>query len=495
MRSSLPTVTRRGVIASVVSIALFLIPVASAASAPVTERLPESRSDAKQIVLTGPVTGGNHGQSWGAAPAKDLTAAGYMEEEYFFGGKATAFAQEGSWNIDGVWPVKAASEADYKVRMLVRRPADARKFNGIVVMEWLNVTALSEGAADFIQMQEELFREGYVWVGVGAQAAGLNAARTGLKAWDPARYESLSHPGDAYSYDIFSHAAQAIRRPAKLSPLGPLQARKILATGRSQSAFRLVTYINAIHPMAHAYDGFLIHSRGALPAPLSDGPDGRAPSNSRVRSDADVPVLCLQTEGDMITLRSHLARQDQSNHFRQWEIAGAAHAEVPRWVVETPPALDLGPGRKDPVNAAPHHAVVKAALHALARWVRDGIAPPQSPRIELDDVSAADPISRDKYGNAKGGIRLPELEAPTATLSGRTNSPAGQAGSGKLNFCFLFGLTLPFDQEALKALYPSHDGYVKQFNRAVAALERDGFWLKPEADQARQAAERSHIGG
>ena len=40
---------------------------------------------------------------------------------------------------------------------------------------------------------------------------------------------------------------------------------------------------------------------------------------------------------------------------------------------EVPPALDMGQGCKMPVNSAPHHAVVKAALAALTAWVRDGV--------------------------------------------------------------------------------------------------------------------------
>jgi hypothetical protein len=203
-------------------------------------------------------------------------------------------------------------------------------------------------------------------------------------------------------------------------------------------------------------------------------------------------VLDLQTEGDMVALRSHLTRQDANPHYRRWEIAGAAHAETPRWVVEVPPALDMGPGCKDPVNAAPHHAVVKAALRALRRWVVEGAAPPQSPEIELADPAAADPIARDRFGNARGGIRLPELEAPTARLDGRRNDVA-QANAGGQNFCFLFGTTTPFDAATLAALYASHDQYVQQFTRAADALEKAGYLLKPEADAARRAALESHI--
>ncbi len=100
---------------------------------------------------------------------------------------------------------------------------------------------------------------------------------------------------------------------------------------------------------------------------------------------------------------------------------------------------------------------------------------------------------RDAHGNAKGGIRLPELEAPTATLDGRRNDVAAPS-PGAQNFCFLFGHTVPLDRATLTSLYPTHDAFVKKFTAAVDALERDGYLLKPEADQARKAAEQSQIG-
>src|SRR5262249_55021733 len=111
--------------------------------------------------------------------------------------------------------------------------------------------------------------------------------------------------------------------------------------------------------------------------------------------------------------------------------------------------------------------------------------------IELGDPASTDPIARDQYGNAKGGIRLPEVEAPTATIDGRRNDVATPGG---LNFCFLFGHTLAFDQAKLASLYPSHQAFVDRFTNAVNALERDGYLLKPEADQAREAAKTSRIG-
>ena len=43
------------------------------------------------------------------------------------------------------------------------------------------------------------------------------------------------------------------------------------------------------------------------------------------------------------------------------------------------------------------------------------------------------------------------------------------------------------------SLYPSHDVFVKRFTAAVDALEKSGYLLQPEAEEARQAARASSI--
>jgi hypothetical protein len=274
----------------------------------------------------------------------------------------------------------------------------------------------------------------------------------------------------------------------------------MLATGRSQSAFRLVTYINAVHPLTHLFDGYLVHSRGANASGfkaegLARDAENPTPVGAHIRTGIDVPVLDLQTEGDMVALRAHLTHQPPFAQYRRWEIAGAAHAETPRWVAEAPPPLDMGQGCKDPVNSAPHHAVVKAALTALTRWVRDGVAPAQSPAIELGDPASPDPIVRDRFGNAKGGIRLPQVEVPTATVDGGANTSAQETAPGAMrNFCFLFGRTKLFDAATVKSLYPTHDAFVKQYDAAVDALVKGGYLLTAEATAAKKAAQDSAIG-
>lgn len=91
------------------------------------------------------------------------------------------------------------------------RPVKPARFSGTVVVEWLNVTGGADAAPDWTLGHNELIREGDVWVGVSAQKVGVDALKTAPPRGDPVRYATLSHPGDSYSYDIFSQAGQAIR--------------------------------------------------------------------------------------------------------------------------------------------------------------------------------------------------------------------------------------------------------------------------------------------
>jgi len=52
---------------------------------------------------------------------------------------------------------------------------------------------------------------------------------------------------------------------------------------------------------------------------------------------------------------------------------------------------------------------------------------------------------------------------------------------------------VPLDAATLKSLYPTHEAFVQRFARAADALVRDGYWLKPEGDAAKTAAQRAAV--
>src|SRR5438046_1198470 len=70
--------------------------------------------------VVGPTTGGSRGQPFGAITPADLAQSHYTQAEYFYSGSAFAYEKDGAWGMDGVWRVKLARPAQYKIRLLVR---------------------------------------------------------------------------------------------------------------------------------------------------------------------------------------------------------------------------------------------------------------------------------------------------------------------------------------------------------------------------------------
>jgi len=338
---------------------------------------------------------------------------------------------------------------------------------------------------------------------VSVQKAGIDGGGMvegiHLKLLASDRYGLLKHPGDAWSFDIFSQVGALLRSPSAAA-LGVPGTGRLIALGESQSAFFLVTYINAIDPEAQVYDGFFVHGRGASGVSLGGAwVSSRAQAQQdeqvgsvlravpeRIRDDARVPVLVLQSETDVIVLGGGAPAQPDGDRLRLWEMAGASHVDTYTLVASarddgslTPEALAelmkptttlMFATTEFPVNSGPQqHYIGQAALDALVGWAAGGPVPPRAPRLELD---AEQHLVPDEHGIARGGIRTPWVDVPTATLSG-----LGQSGEG---FAVLAGRTDPFDQQTLERLYPGGRAeYLERFAASLDATIAAGF-LRPE---------------
>jgi hypothetical protein len=437
--------------------------------------------------LSGPVGGGARGRPFGTAVA-DLDRFGYVEEEYFLDGEAAAIAIAGDAEVrmDGRWDVVETAHRDFATRLLVRRPADPERANGTVYVEWQNVSGGVDIDAAWLHHHEELMRSGYAWVGVSAQRAGVQgpALIPGLSVplveWDPERYGTRVLPDDACSYDIFTQAGRAIgpRRDRRgVDPLDGIRVERVLAAGQSQSAGRLASYVNAVQPSAGVFDGFFIAARGAWVAPLGNGMVAREPA--RIRDDVDGCVFRVNTEGE--ALASRPVRQPDTERYRYWEIAGSAHQGAYATVgVDGLFARDLhgpSPAGALPDNDLPAHRAMQAALWHLDRWVRGEAAPPECAPVEI----AGDPLEvvRDAYGNAAGGVRLPELAVPTKQFG-----PFGlPTVSHRLRG---FALTLP--PELLRRLYETPSAYLDAHATATEAAVEAGILLEVDASVGRREA-------
>jgi Alpha/beta hydrolase domain len=436
--------------------------------------------------------------------AFDLTPLGFSTEEFFISGKASSYTLAGAPPQDGNWQATPAQTAPYVTRIVVARPVDPHKFNGTVVVEWLNVSAGADSTPDWNAAHREILREGYAYIGVSAQKVGVdggpnmgagNAMAKPLKVANPERYGPLNHPGDAFSYDIYSQVGKLLRQPKASGLLGPLEPKHIISVGESQSAVFLTTYVNAVDPLAKVYDGFLIHSRFGPPSRLDGasmmGSGASLPEPTRLRTDLRVPVITVITETDLIGggLRGFYgARQPDFGHLRVWEIPGTAHADIYTFAAgfidsgSTP--LDklaaawqptdkiLGMQLAKPINSAPqHHYVVEAALSSLDRWVKTGHAPSSAPPMKVTTSADETPVLvLDANGETEGGVRTPWVDVPIAKLSGIGNSGGPLAR--------LAGVTEPFDTATLDRLYPGgKNEYLKKFQASLDSAIKAGFIL------------------
>ena len=387
-------------------------------------------ADVPNPTVEGPVTRGIHGRPWFSSLV-NLSDYGYVEQEFHFSG--------------------TSGDSGYKTRMVVRRPVSANRFSGTVYVEWVNVTGGRDLETLWPAGHPTLIAEGHAYVVVSAQLVGL----TELRAWDPVRYGTLTHPGDTpHSFRIFEQAIQAIRSPSGVAPLGELDAEYIVATGDSQSAGRLTSYITG----GYAIDG---HIDGFLP--------GRGGGNAATGEAAErlgVPMLWILEE-------SQAERPADTAWQKFWYQAGAAHAPLD-WehYVWRSDMRDLGLAAPvpDAINAGcsmnrGEGYTVRSGIHWINRWVRgldagdESEVPPTGPRLQRNGTA----LARDADGLALGGIRFPYVDVPVAV-----NASTG---------CPLFGSYDPFSSAEILARYPTHQEYLSKVIASADAAVAQGFLL------------------
>lgn len=455
--------------------------------------LPASAVTIPSPTVTGPipsVTPGDPSHNYPfLATQFDIANEGYVEEEYFIEGTANRYNTPA-----GATGSVLSSGHPFKTRIIVRRPAKANKYNGVVILEWQNVTAGYELDAHWFASYHHIMREGYVWVGVSAQRVGVHSfppplTQQGLKHWSPVRYGSLDVTAggtildDSLSYDVYAAAAMALRNPKGANPLGNLPAPKlILAAGASQSAGRLTVLHNSIYPLYEhtVVDGFYFLVGG--------GP---------FRTDLNVKSFQLLSETDVLGSITRPRPADSVN-FRRWDVAGTSHSSA-RLSVGIEPLYERDGIVAAPTDCAlpprsriPFHKVHDAAYDHMIKWITVAdYAPPVAPQLDFDMSTTPPTLRRDEHGNALGGIQLAEHAVPTATNTGVNSArPGGEGGV----FCRLYGSHEPFDEAKLDALYPNHGDYVSRVVEKTRKNEKAGYIPHSDAQDTIQEAVHSAIG-
>jgi hypothetical protein len=466
--------------------------------------------------VAGPIAVTPQSHPFGAADhtrtPQDLHSLGYVEEEYFFSGTANVYA----WPANGPVIVRTAN-APYTTRVLIRRPAEARRFSGTVVVEMLNPSNRMDLNIGWALSHEHWVRNGDAWVGITAKPISVvalkkfNEQRYAPLSWanplplsDPRNCDSVAGDSSRSTenglvWDMHRQVAQWLRGNEASNPFvarSRSAVERLYAWGYSQTGGFLYTYINAIHPLdvkqhgKSLFDAYFIGvSSGPVPInQCSARPEGDDPRR-RIR-DVGVPVVRVMTQSDY--LRGIAGRRPDSDEphdrFRNYEIAGSGHA--------TPDELLLGPAVADiekagvmvppmdcnegPRSRFPNSIAFNAIYQGLDAWVRTGIAPPRAEPIQVDN---GQPVL-DAFGNVKGGVRSPFVDVPTAQWTGTSTGPS---------FCSIAGHEKPFDAARLKQLYPTIRTYARAVRRNVDALvaarfitPEDGVKLIGEAERSSQ---------
>lgn len=466
-------------------------------SPPVTDKYAAVPTPTVTQVQTGTIGGAERDYPFFAWDMS-LDKFGYVEQEFFFAGKANTYDTPTPTGVGnnlttaGTTAGVVAKDNPYKTRMVVYRPTDAARFNGTTIVEWQNVSNGYDTPVQWIQQKDFALRNGYAWVEVSAQNVGLTNATTGLKVWSPTRYGTLdvtnggTVSGDLLSYDVFSQAAKAIRSVS--SVMGGLQTRKLIAIGNSQSAARLGVYLNGIQPLHKIYDGAIL---------VVGGP--------KMRTDLTIPIMKVLSESEIagaMTNENPMLQADAAN-FVTWQITGTSHSEIygaavrgtilkrdlNREIGESTPAGS--PQTWAPTRSRiPFRYATNAAVVAIEKYLDAATPLPKASPMQVTDASVPT-VARDSYGNALGGLRLPDIDVPIALDNGYcvTGGPCDYSTITKY-----IGTHIPFTKTVLDTLYPTHADYVNKYKSSAQNAVAQGYLLQGDADEAIANAESSIIG-
>ena len=414
---------------------------------------------------------------------------GFVEEEYLIEGKANSYDLPApSVNLTPVTQnaVVLTKDNPYRTRMMVYRPVDPAKFNGTVIVEWVNASNGWDTPIHWFEQKNMIFRDGYAYVWISNQNQTISGAN-GLKSWSPTRYESLdvSNGGkftkEELAYDILSQAAKTVRANPKV--MGGMKVKKVISVGESQSAMRGGIYFNSVHPLTdNIFDGALLTNSG--PA---------------MRTDLSIPIIKILTETELAQAATNETTilQPDTEKFKTWFVTGSTHSNLTSLLPRTVQyvrdfngkmindACSIGQNSRLPLTH-----LYNAGIVALEKYVDKGTAIPTSPAMQITVSSTNPSVARDADGIALGGIRHPDIAVPVAMNSGVNSGtmPSGTTCNP------LAGSHVPFTKAKLDSLYPTHADYVSKVTAAANKSVEDGFMLPADARDVIANAEASIYG-
>ena len=385
-------------------------------------------------------------------PAKDTYAKyNYEAKEYFISGET-------------------AGGTPYKTRIVIRKPKDNSKFNGLILAESMHPSG-NPWVFHFTQVY--CMTNGVIGLEI------LTSTPAGFIAANEARYNSLVVPNGAAN-DILAQVGALIKSDHKDNPLIGLRVRKMILTGSSASAGVAQNYLTNAHmaqrlaDMKPIYDGFMPTSANGFIPPL------------------DVPTILVPTMRE--TFNGNGTTQPDNDKLRVYEFAGMAH-------IDSRVAGGYYPDPcKYPISRYPMGAEMSVALDKLFTWVDKGIAPPHADRFYVDfnpdnkpeiDRQKGSLLALDEFGNVKGGIRntyvdvpVKSFHVPNEAADPRIADPSHFIAARRINgqdpdaqLCGLANFETALSNEQMKKLYKNPKDYYNKVAQRYDELVKEGWAL------------------
>ena len=374
----------------------------------------------------------------------DLAHFGYVTKEYFVSGTANG--------------------QPYKTRIVIRKPADDRKFSGLVLAESMHP---SGNPWMFHFTHRYSMTDGHIGLEI------LTTTPQGFAEANPERYRDLVI-GTGQTNEILAQVGALMKSSRSDNPLSGVRIRKMILAGSSASAAVVVNFLPAsmvlrLADMKPIYDGFM---------PTSNG--------SALRK-VDVPMIQVPTMREVFQGfgPTRVDGDTPGDQFRIYEFAGMAHIDSRDAVAYYPDPCKL------PISRYPLAAYMSVALNHLWQWMDKGIVPPHADRFYVDYNTDKDGslLALDEFGNVKGGIRTTYVEVPMAKY-GVPNSGSeppiknphpfiaarGEAAQNQL--CGLANYQINFTPEQLRKLYKDSRTFQARVMQRYDELTKEGWALR-----------------
>jgi len=398
-------------------------------------------------------------------PAKDIYAKfNYEAKEYFISGTTS-------------------SGTPYKTRIVIRKPKDNTRFNGLILAESMHP---SGNPWVFHFTQTYAMTTGVIGLEI------LTTTPAGLAAANQARYKDLVVPNGAAN-DILAQVGALVKSDHKDNPLSGLTVRKMILAGSSASAGVAQNYLTNAHTvqrladMKPIYDGFMPTSaNGQIPV-------------------LDVPTILVPTMRE--TFSGNGTTQADNGKLRIYEFAGMAH-------IDSRVAGGYYPDPcKYPISRYPMGAEMAVALDKLFAWVDKDVAPPHADRFYVDfnpdnkpklDRDKGSLLALDEFGNVRGGIRNTYVDVPVKSFhvpnegaDPRISNPNHFIAARRINgqdpdaqLCGLANFETALSRDQLKKLYKNPKDYYNKVAQRYDQLVKEGWALPVYRDMVLAEAAR-----